>query len=491
MAYQTRQRDPLLDDQTHAALMRLGQQATGFALLGSAAALVALLLSYAPDDPNFMAATDAVPQNLLGRFGASVAAILMMIMGYGALLLPVVAAAWGVRFLLQSGHERVMGRALFIPIAVALTSIFAASFAPGEDWTHSFGLGGLFGDTILGAVLNAMPMAPESGLRVLSVLAFPAAILLSLFVVGVSRAEFGWGLRFLILGLLAVGAMVSTGLRSAGQGPGEPRPIWPRAAPPCVKPVPKLRASAPPLVPQRGREVPIRRAEAAAPRSMAPDPALHSVPILHDDEEDAVLPVRRTSGLLARMPLLRPREPEPQQVMTPPAAPAAPVLDPTARIAPPDEDQIRARITDVIKSRVRRPNSVAEAAARRRGVLPGAAPLRPVAPPVSANPAQRVEPPLTAAHRPQATVIPTPAPAPVTYAAPFEEEEDLENLFLDDDGPEAALAAPVACDLQPAANRIAAPGDATRRRAQACDLETGAGRCPAVAAAPSQTRADL
>ena len=106
MAYQTRQRDPLLDDRMQEILLRFGQQATGFALIGLAAALAAMLLSYAPDDPNFMAATDAVPQNLLGRFGASISAILMMIMGYGAFLLPLAAFAWGLRFLLQRGHER-------------------------------------------------------------------------------------------------------------------------------------------------------------------------------------------------------------------------------------------------------------------------------------------------------------------------------------------------------------------------------------------------
>ncbi|MBF9059595.1 DNA translocase FtsK, partial [Rhodobacterales bacterium HKCCSP123] len=220
MAYQTRQRDPLLDDRMHEILVRFGQQATGFALLGLAAALAALLFSYAPDDPNFMAATDAVPQNLLGRFGASVAAILMMIMGYAAFFLPVAALVWGVRFLTQTGHERAIGRSLFLPIAVALAAIHAASITPPQDWTHSFGLGGLFGDTILGAVLNALPMSPEAGLKLLAALAFVFGLLLSLFVLGVNRIELRHGLRFLVLGLLSVGAMVSGGLRNAGAGAG-------------------------------------------------------------------------------------------------------------------------------------------------------------------------------------------------------------------------------------------------------------------------------
>jgi len=423
MAYQTRQRDPLLDDQTQEALMRFGQQAVGFALLGLGAALVALLFSYAPDDPNFMAATDAVPQNLLGRFGASVAAILMMIMGYGAILLPIVALAWGLRFLLLLGHERVMGRALFIPIAVALASIYAASFTPPEAWTHSFGMGGLFGDTVLGAVLNAMPMAPQAGLKLLSALAFLTGVMLTLYVLGVSRAEFGWGMRFLILGLLSTGALVSSGLRTAGQGAGQAATHLAarRAA------QRDARAEAPARIPHGIEPAsPARRVLHAGTPARLADPALRTVPIVHDDEEDEALPTRRTTGLLGRMPRLRAREPELRiepELQTP-------TLDPSTRIDPPDEDRIRARITDVIKSRVRRPSTVVEAAARRRGVLPaGAAALAaPVA--VPANPAQRIEPPLTAARR-AATPV---APAPVI------EEDDLDNLFLDEDTEDAAPA---------------------------------------------------
>ncbi len=406
MAYQTRQRDPLLDDRTQAALMRLGQQAVGFALLGLGAALAALLFSYAPDDPNFMAATDAVPENLLGRFGASVAAILMMIMGYGAFLLPVVALAWGLRFLILLGHERVVGRALFIPIAAALASIYAASFTPPETWMHSFGMGGLFGDTILGAVLNALPMAPQAGLKLLSAAAFLTGVMLTLYVLGVSRAEFGWGIRFLVLGLLSVGAMVSGGLRSAGHGAGQAAT--------------HLAARRAALRDARA-EATARAPQGAALTRMAPDPALRTVPIVHDDEEDEdeVLPVRRTTGLLARMPRFRAREPEPEVWLEPELQ--RQTLDHTARIAPPNEDQIRTRINDVIKSRVRRPDAVAEAAARRRGVLPMTAAH--AAPALASNPATRVEPPLTAARRPAPPVA---SPAPV-------EEEDLDNLFIDED----------------------------------------------------------
>jgi S-DNA-T family DNA segregation ATPase FtsK/SpoIIIE len=123
-------------------------------------ALAALMLSYTPDDPNWMAATDTAPQNLLGRTGASVAAILMMIVGYGALVLPIASHRLGcTRLVLHAGTDRAFPRVFFLPIVLALASIYSASHVPPLDWTHSFGLGGLFGDTVLGAVLNALPIS--------------------------------------------------------------------------------------------------------------------------------------------------------------------------------------------------------------------------------------------------------------------------------------------------------------------------------------------
>jgi len=417
MAYQTRQRDPLLDSRMQAALMRFSQQAIGFALLGLGVALAALVLSYAPEDPNFMAATDAQPQNLLGRFGASVAAILMMIMGYGALLLPLAALAWGLRFLLQTGHERALGRSLFLPIAVALAAIYAASYTPAETWTHSFGLGGLFGDTILGAILNALPMAPEAGLKVLAALAFVSGALLSLYVLGMNRAEFGVAIRFLVIGLLSLGALLSGGLRTAGAGAGQAASM---------------------LADRRASRAAARADRFETLQALPEDTAQRPVPIVHDDESE-IRPARLGGGFLSRMPMLRARPPEP---MLEPELPERHALHDDGFDGP-DEDRIRAKISDVIKSRVRRPNTIADAAARRRGILPatavGLAAQHAAGQPM-ANPAARAEPPLTASHRAEPPLTQThtaPAAAPQAYDA------DMDNIFVEDDAV-AYDAAPVA-----------------------------------------------
>ena len=81
MAYQTRQRDPLLDAPMQEALERRGKELLGLMLVLAGIAVGAMLVSYTPNDPNWMVATDTPPQNLLGRFGASMSAILIMIVG--------------------------------------------------------------------------------------------------------------------------------------------------------------------------------------------------------------------------------------------------------------------------------------------------------------------------------------------------------------------------------------------------------------------------
>ena len=401
MAYQTRQRDPLLDDRMHEMLMRFGQQALGFALLGLGTALAALLWSYAPDDPNFMAATDAVPQNLLGHFGASVAAILIMIMGYGAVVLPLAAWVWGVRFLRSARQERALGRIAFLPIAVALAAIYAASIAPPQGWAHSFGLGGLFGDTIFGLVLNILPIAPATALKLLAALALGLCVAMTLFVLGVDRDEVRRGLRFLLLGLVTLGAFVTGGFRQAGAGAGH-----------AAREMARLRAD--------------RRAGASeAAYQLETDQAMQPVRMVHDDDDSAPAP-RRMAGLMARMPILRPREAE-----VPPAAMSA-----TAEAGElVDEDRIRAKISDVIRSRVRRTNLVADAGSRRTLGLPAAAGLLAAAP-ATAQPLMRAEPPLTAAHRPTAQMDGAPRPALQNEDA---DDDAQDHRFIDDDMPEPEI----------------------------------------------------
>ncbi|MDA0923786.1 MAG: DNA translocase FtsK 4TM domain-containing protein [Proteobacteria bacterium] len=417
MAYQTRQRDPLLDDQTHEMLMRFGQQALGFALLGLGAAIAAMLWSYAPDDPHFMAATDAVPQNLLGHVGASVAAILIMIMGYGAVVLPIASGVWGMRFLRSNRHDRVLGRIAFLPIAVALAAIYAASLTPSPAWVHSFGLGGLFGDTVVGALLNALPMAPQLGLKLVAALAFVLCMLMAGFVMGVDREELRLGLRYFLLGLVALGAVVSGGLRNAGNGAG-------RAAGEFAR----LRQE--------------RREAGLAAHSMMQAPAPRAIQPLAAQlqAETAPTKVRRAGGILGRVPSLLARSAEADEHDFAVEEPAQSSVE---------QERIRARISDVIRDRMRRgPPPPVETPQRRMAALPvGAGILAAGAAGAAAagQPVIRAEPPLTAAHRVEPPLVArNTAPAP----EPMDDVDD--NMFIDDDHDPSELIAPAPLARGPA-----------------------------------------
>ena len=221
MAYQTRQRDPLLDSRMQAVLERRGREALGIVLLLAGIALVLMLLSYSPDDPNWWAATDAVPQNLLGSLGASLSALLMLIVGWGAYGLAVGALVWGLRLAAHLGGERALSRIIFLPIAVALAAIYAASHEPPAGWGQSYGLGGVFGDTVLGALLNILPFDVGTGLRLLAALSFLMMIGLGLFVLGVSARELRVALRFMLVGLVNTFAWIGALFGQAGRGAGQ------------------------------------------------------------------------------------------------------------------------------------------------------------------------------------------------------------------------------------------------------------------------------
>jgi S-DNA-T family DNA segregation ATPase FtsK/SpoIIIE len=188
-SFQARGRDPLLDQGTQAALERRGRELLGLGLIGAGLAVAAMLATYSPDDPSWLAATEAEAGNALGRIGAAIASPLFVIAGHAAWLIALLLAGWGLRFVLHRGSDRALARAVFAPIAVALAAVQASTLVPGAEWDHSFGLGGLFGDTVLGALLGVLPVSAGLGLKVLSFLSFFATLAMGAFVLGFDRAE--------------------------------------------------------------------------------------------------------------------------------------------------------------------------------------------------------------------------------------------------------------------------------------------------------------
>ena len=202
MAYQARGRDPLFDSNMAEAIEKRGKELIGIALILTGLAAAAMIWSYSPADPWWMSATDAPVQNWLGRIGASVAAPMFMIVGWGSWGVAIVTLAWGLRFALHRGNDRAISRLIFAPIWIALLSVYAATLVPGPEWTHSFGLGGLFGKTALGSIINILPIQATTGLKILSLVLGAGMVVLGAFVLGFTTPELKQFARFLMVGMI-------------------------------------------------------------------------------------------------------------------------------------------------------------------------------------------------------------------------------------------------------------------------------------------------
>ncbi len=448
-----RQRDPLLDQDTAAMLERRGRELVGLALLLVALVFAAMLWSYSPEDPGWMVATDEPAANALGRFGAAVASTLMIIGGKGAWMLPVILFVWGVRFVSHRGAERAVGRIVFAVIAVALASVFAATLVPGAGWPHSFGLGGLFGDTILGTLLGVAPVSAGVGLTLFSLILGGLLLVMGLWVTGFTLLELSVIGRFLAMGtIFAYGAalnMAGRGTSRAAHALAERRAVKAEAV--AQRAATRSQdwngaqdwghEAAPPMAPVAARNAAIHRAPGAQPAPAPAEPVGHAKewgrpsalrttlradPRYPEPMAEAAYyaPPREKAGLLARMPqLMRRAEPEPELI--------EPVLPAFSDEQAPNDDRIKARISDAIRSRMRHPgpvlNPVTTAVQARREPpvarsltqrLRGPQPLiadtrKGVVPPPVVAPGLPAEPPLTAAQ-----VVPLAVPpAPVRVAA--------------------------------------------------------------------------
>ena len=223
-SWNAKHRDPLFDQNTQAALERRGKELLGAGLVVLGALIAMMLGSYSPDDPSFLAATDQPATNWLGTFGAYIASPLFMIAGYGAWALAFGAVAWGVRFMLHRGEERYM-RAVFLPIWVALVSIYATSMAPPPGWAQNFGLGGHFGDMVMGAALTMLPFKASVGIKILAFAVALGVVAFGAFVLGFDKPELARigtylreGLaqaRVIALRLLGKGALASVNAAQA------------------------------------------------------------------------------------------------------------------------------------------------------------------------------------------------------------------------------------------------------------------------------------
>ena len=217
MAYQTR-REPLVDAAIQEAIEKRGRELLGLALFALGVMAAMMLASYSPDDPSWMSASDAPVKNWLGHAGAAITAPFIMIIGYGTWAIPAALLTWGGRFVLHWGSDRALTRIIFFPISVAIFSIYASTMAPGSTWEHSFGLGGLFGDTVVGALLNILPVAMATGLNLLALVSGLALVAMGAFALGFTRFEVIRAGYYLFVGLILSYAQIRSWLAQGARG---------------------------------------------------------------------------------------------------------------------------------------------------------------------------------------------------------------------------------------------------------------------------------
>ena len=319
MAYPSaRVRPPIFDSALQAALERRAVEFLGLGLLALSGLTAMMFTSYAPEDPSWLSASDAPVQNILGSFGAMIAAPIMLIFGLSAWSLVAIQAVWGLRCLLHRGAHRALGRLIFAPFGVAVFAIYAAGLVPPASWGNNFGLGGLFGDTVLKTLLRLSPLPAQPTLTYTSFATGITLVLIGLYCLGVSKRELGYALRFLRGGVLQSGRAVARGL-----GRGSMRLLAARTQ--------QVDASAPSDIIRRG-------GGSATFVPQAPSEFSQDLAVPHTE-------VKR--GLFSRLPGFIKREEAP--------SPLEPPLNSRAHSSAPagPEDRLQARISDAVNSRLR------------------------------------------------------------------------------------------------------------------------------------------
>ena len=222
--------------------------------------LIVALVSWNPADPSLNAASSAAPTNWLGLNGALFADLFMQSLGLAAWPAAALTVAFGLASAIGDAIQQRLKptplKALAASGGVLSLSAALSALAAPSAWPLAAGLGGLWGDGVIGLV--------DSGFSALRV---PGGTLIG-------------GILFLVFGLWACGYAVGLRLSDFAEGAAWASGLRRRAEPVATKPVRRR-----PVRPEPEVEAAPARAPRRAPRLEMPEDEPET-----DPDAEAALP---------------------------------------------------------------------------------------------------------------------------------------------------------------------------------------------------------
>ena len=194
-----------------------------------AALLLAALISWNPADPSLNAASSAAPTNWLGLNGALFADLFMQSLGLAAwpaaLLLIAFGLAGAIGDAVQQRLKPTPLKMLSAAVGVLALSTALSALAPPAAWPLAAGLGGLWGDALVGLMKLAFAALRLPGAALATGLIFlPLALWAIGYAIGLRVSDLGEGLDW-ARGLRASGPAAPAGKpRPAARAPRRARP---------------------------------------------------------------------------------------------------------------------------------------------------------------------------------------------------------------------------------------------------------------------------
>ncbi|MBX9801859.1 MAG: DNA translocase FtsK 4TM domain-containing protein [Caulobacteraceae bacterium] len=238
-----------------------------------AALLLVALISWNPADPSLNAASGTAPTNWLGLNGALFADLFMQSLGLAAwpcaLLLIAFGLAAAIGDALQHRLKPTPAKALAATCGVLALSAALSALAAPAAWPLATGLGGLWGDAIVGLIRWMCDGLRLPGAPIITGLLFlPLALWGIGYAVGLRISDFSEGLAW-ARGLRSPAPPAPKSRRPATKAPPRPRPVMELdEGPDVLEPSPPWEVPAP----ARGAPEPkVAAARAPKPRREADD----------------------------------------------------------------------------------------------------------------------------------------------------------------------------------------------------------------------------